>query len=60
MYAREEGREEGRSEKNVESVESVMESFRVDLQRACEGLGTTMEEYHKARESIRLRDAEGM
>lgn len=54
-YAREEGKEEGRSEEIVKSVESVMKNFNLNLQRACEGLGNTIEEYYKAKESISKR-----
>lgn len=54
---RNEGRNEGRSEgieighskMLVASVESVMVKFNVDLEKACEGVGTTVEEYHKAK-----------
>lgn len=63
VYAREEGRSEGKkegikeglkvkAEMLVKNVESVMENFHVDLQRACEGLGTTTEEYYKARDEM--------
>ena len=55
VYAREEGRSEGlkaKAEMLVKNVESVMENFHVDLQRACEGTGNTIEEYYKAKESI--------
>ena len=59
---REEGRSEGRSEGRnegikvgkaemlVNSVEAAMKNFGIDLQRACEGIGTTVEEYHRAKE----------
>lgn len=45
-------REEVRSEDLVKNVEAAMKNFHVDLQRACEGVGTTLEEYHKAKEYI--------
>lgn len=45
-------REEGRSKVIVRSVESLMKNLHVDLQRACDGVGTTLEEYHKAKEFI--------
>lgn len=32
------------------NVNHVMESFRVDLERACEGIGTTVEAYQAAKE----------
>ena len=59
---RREGRKEGRSEGRIEgikagkaemlvnSVEAAMKNFAIDLQRACEGIGTTVEEYHRAKE----------
>ena len=34
----------------VSNVTHVMESFRVDLERACEGIGTTVEAYQAAKE----------
>ena len=43
-------REEGRAEILVKSVETVMKNFEIDLQKACEGIGTTVEEYHRAKE----------
>lgn len=50
---KEEGREEGKALGEarvlVKSVESVMLKFRVDLETACEGVGATVEEYHKAK-----------
>lgn len=57
-YAREEGREEGENRNIVKSVESAMRNLNLDLQRACEALGNTIEEYYKAKESVELRDAE--
>lgn len=36
----------------VKNVEAAMRNFNVNLQKACEGIGTTVEEYHKAKESI--------
>ena len=59
VYARDEGRSEGikeglklKAELLVKNVEAAMENFNVDLQRACEGIGTTTEEYYRAKESI--------
>ena len=43
-------REEGRAEILVKSVETVMKNFEIDLQKACEGIGTTVEEYYRAKE----------
>ena len=36
----------------VSNVNHVMESFRVDLERACEGIGTTVEAYQAARKLL--------
>ncbi|MDE7403943.1 MAG: hypothetical protein K2M81_02425, partial [Lachnospiraceae bacterium] len=43
------GLEVGKAEMLVSSVESVMLKFNVDLGKACEGVGTTVEEYFKAK-----------
>ena len=42
----------GDNDRLVKSVESAMENFKLDLQKACEGLGTTVEEYKAAKERI--------
>ena len=52
VYAREEGSSRTRTELIIKNVEAVMRNFHVDLQRACEGIGTTVEEYYKAKNSI--------
>lgn len=44
------GIEKGKAEMLVKSVESAMQNFGIDLQKACEGLGTTVEEYQAAKE----------
>ena len=44
------GIEKGKAETLVKSVESAMKNFDIDLQKACEGLGTTVEEYQAAKE----------
>ena len=44
------GIEQGHAEALVKSVESAMKNFGIDLQKACEGLGTTVEEYQAAKE----------
>ena len=44
------GIEQGHAEALVKSVESAMKNFSIDLQKACEGLGTTVEEYKTAKE----------
>ena len=42
------GRREGRAENLVKSVEAAMKSFHVDLRTACEGIGSSVEEYTQA------------
>ena len=57
-----EGRAEGRAEGRVEgqafalvrSIECAMQNFHVNLQVACENLGTTVEEYHKAKKIVEI------
>ena len=44
------GKEEGDSSRLIKSVEAAMRKFNVDLQTACEGIGTSVEEYRKAKE----------
>lgn len=47
----EKGMEQGRKETArilLSNVDNAMESFHVDLERACEGLGTTVEAYKAA------------
>lgn len=51
----EEGLERGRKEAArtlLSNVEHAMESFHVDLESACKGLGTTMEAYRAAKELL--------
>ncbi len=47
------GKAEGKAEVLVLSVESVMLKFKVDLGAACEGVGTTVDAYFKAKEKLR-------
>lgn len=54
----EQGIEQGMAKSLIKNVESAMRSFNVDLQRACEGLGTTLEEYEAAKEKIACLDRE--
>lgn len=51
----EEGLERGQKETAhtlLSSVEHAMENFHVDLERACEGLGTTVEAYQAAKKLL--------
>ena len=54
-WAREEGIKKGEQRVLIKSVESVMKSFNVDLQKACDALGTSVEEYESAKESVILK-----
>lgn len=36
----------------IKNVESAMKNFGIDLEKACEGLGTTVEEYQAAKEKL--------
>lgn len=53
---REEGYEEGKThgdaKRLVKSVNTVMRNLKMDLEKACESIGTTVEEYEKAKEEI--------
>ena len=47
-----EGKIEGNAETLIKSVETGMLKFHVDLSEACEGVGTTREEYYKAKDYV--------
>lgn len=47
-----EGQAEGDARRLVKSVEEVMKHFGVELRQACEGVGTTAEEYQKAKKCV--------
>lgn len=42
----------GEAKMLVKSAEAAMKNFSIDLQKACEGIGTTVEEYHKTKEEF--------
>lgn len=42
------GRRVGRAESLVQGVEAAMRNFHVDLKTACEGIGSSVEEYNRA------------
>ncbi|MDE7259594.1 MAG: Rpn family recombination-promoting nuclease/putative transposase [Lachnospiraceae bacterium] len=44
------GTEIGSRRTLIRNVESAMKNFNIDLQQACEGLGTSVEEYERAKE----------
>ena len=48
----EEGLEEGILKTLTKNVEAAMRNFHISLKEACEGLGTTVEEYEKAKNII--------
>jgi len=50
-----EGEAKGEAKTLVKNVEAAMKNFHMSLQEACEGLGTTIEEYEKAKEIGCLR-----
>ncbi len=49
---RDEGKAEGKAETLVNNVESAMKSFQDDLQKTCEVLGSSVDEYRRAKEYI--------
>lgn len=46
------GIEQGRAKTIVENVEAAMKNFGINLQAACEGLGTTVEKYKNAKKKL--------
>lgn len=46
---RKEGRKEGKDQMMIRNVESAMKNFGIDLRKACEGLGVSVEEYEEAK-----------
>ncbi|MCM1038293.1 MAG: hypothetical protein NC434_03150 [Ruminococcus sp.] len=57
---REEGREQGSLRTLVKNVETAMKNFGIDLQRACEGLEISVEEYEKAKQQVALWEKESV
>ena len=49
---REKGLEEGREENLIKNIETLMQNFGIDLQKACDGLGISVEEYENIKENI--------
>lgn len=47
------GIEQGNAETLINNVEAAMKNFGIDLQRACEGLETSVEKYKNAKERIK-------
>ena len=52
---REEAREEGRKETLIKNIETLMKNLGIDLQKACESLGISVEEYHNAKEKLTVQ-----
>ena len=50
----ERGIEQGNAQTLIKDVESLMKNFDIDLQKACEGLGITVEKYESCKEQISL------
>lgn len=48
----EKGEKKGKAGQLVQDVENAMRFFQVTLEKACEGLGTTVEGYQKAKNSL--------
>ncbi len=48
----EQGLEQGTAQTLVKNVESAMKHFKIDLSKACEGLGTSVKEYEEARKKL--------
>ncbi|MCX4308014.1 MAG: hypothetical protein OSJ69_19705, partial [Acetatifactor sp.] len=58
----EQGLEQGTAQTLVKNVESAMKHFKIDLSKACEGLGTSVREYEEARKklaAVGLQSTEG-
>ena len=54
IRGREEGLEEGRNRKSVEAVEAIVSELNVSLERACEIIGLSVEEYNSIKEKNKL------
>ncbi|HJA91639.1 MAG TPA: Rpn family recombination-promoting nuclease/putative transposase [Candidatus Eisenbergiella merdipullorum] len=48
-----EGQKVGRAERLVQSVEAAMKNFHLDLRTACEGLGSSLKEYERAKKLLK-------
>lgn len=48
-----EGKKVGRAERLVQNVEAAMKNFHLDLQTACEGLGSSLKEYELAKKLLK-------
>ncbi len=52
----EKGIEQGMAKNLIKNVDSVVKNFGVSLQRACEGLGISLEEYETVRKKVALME----
>lgn len=52
--AREEGREEGKNRVLVSNIENAVQNFKISLEDACKGLGTTVENYERAKQLLQV------
>ncbi len=50
------GIEQGMAKNLIKNVDSVVKNFGVSLQRACEGLGISLEEYETVRKKVALME----
>ena len=50
---RKEGQKVGRAEKLAQNVEADMKNFHLDLRTACEGLGSSLKEYERAKKLLK-------
>lgn len=53
-----EGRAEGKAEMLVENIEKLMQILSIDVRKACESIGITVEEYEQAKEIISPKSGE--
>lgn len=52
----EQGIEQGMAENLIKNVEALIKNFGIDLSKACEGLGITVEEYENSKEKVASRE----
>lgn len=55
-FGLEQGIEQGITENMIKSVEALMNNLGLSLQKVCEGLGITIEEYEKAKQKAAYQE----